>query len=94
MPSAKRSHDIVISPLPRLLVSDNRTTSSALHSEMFVGPLLPWTAFTTAAKNVYDTRRTLTDEKAFVGDEAGVHARFQQAAGQVLGAVSRPNGST
>ena len=31
--------------------------------------------------------RDLTDEKVFVRDEAGVHARFQQAAGQVLGAV-------
>ncbi|KAJ5780058.1 hypothetical protein N7457_005218 [Penicillium paradoxum] len=29
----------------------------------------------------------LTNEKVFVGDEAGVYARFQQAAGQVLGAV-------
>jgi hypothetical protein len=100
MPSMKRSRDIVISPLPNLRVSDNRTTSSAIHQIRFVGPLLPWTGFTTAAKNAYDTQqwsnrviqistsaRSLTDEKVFVGDEAGVYARFQQAAGQVLGAV-------
>jgi hypothetical protein len=31
--------------------------------------------------------RNLTNEKVFVGDEARVYARFQQAAGQVLGAV-------
>ncbi|KAJ5968079.1 hypothetical protein N7501_004327 [Penicillium viridicatum] len=100
MPSVKRPRDIVTSPLPSLLVSDNRTTSSALHKIRFVGPLLPWTGFITAAKNAYDTQqwsnraiqisiqaRNLSDERVFVGDEAGVRARFQQAAGQVLGAV-------
>ena len=100
MPSVKRSRDIAISALPNLLVSDNRTTSSALHKIRFAGPLLPWTGFTTAAKTAYDNQqwsnrviqistqaRNLTDEKFFVGDEPGVHARFQQAAGQVLGAV-------
>ncbi|KAJ5918129.1 hypothetical protein N7454_010504 [Penicillium verhagenii] len=100
MPSVKRPRDIIVSPLPDLLVSKNRTTSSALHKIQFVGPLLPWTGFTTSVKNVYDTQqwsnrviqmsvqtRNLSDEKVFVGDEAGVYARFQQAAGQVLGAV-------
>lgn len=56
--------------------------------------------FTTTAKNAYDTQqwsnrviqisiqaRNLTNEKVFVGDEAGVYARLQKAAGQVLGAV-------
>ncbi|KAJ5192188.1 hypothetical protein N7449_008330 [Penicillium cf. viridicatum] len=100
MPSVKRPRDIAISPLPDLLVSDNRTKSSALHKIRFVGPLLPWTGFTTAVENAYNTQqwsnrviqisikaRNLADEKVFVGDEAGVYARFQQAAGQVLGAV-------
>ncbi|KAJ5465564.1 hypothetical protein N7530_009351 [Penicillium desertorum] len=100
MPSAKRPRDIAISPLPDLLISDHRTTSSALHKIRFVGPLLPWTGFTTAVSNTYDTQqwsnrviqismkaRNIIDEKVFVGDEAGVYARFQQAAGQVLGAV-------
>ncbi|KOS38151.1 hypothetical protein ACN38_g11019, partial [Penicillium nordicum] len=31
--------------------------------------------------------RNLTNEKVFVGDEAGVYARLQKAAGQALGAV-------
>ncbi|KAJ5592206.1 hypothetical protein N7537_009110 [Penicillium hordei] len=100
MPSLKRPRDIATSPLPDLLVSDNRTTSSTLHKIQFAGPLLPWTGFTTAVKNAYNTQqwsnrviqigiqsRNLTTERVFVGDEAGVCARFQQAAGQVLGAV-------
>lgn len=100
MPSVKRPRDIVISSLPRLLLSDKRTTSSALHRIRYIGPLAPWTGFTAAVKSAFETQkwsnrviqisvqsRELTDEKVFVGDEAGVHARFQQAAGQVLGAV-------
>ncbi|KAJ5907805.1 hypothetical protein N7495_000487 [Penicillium taxi] len=93
IPSAKHSRDIAVSPLPDLLISGNRTNSSALHMIRFSGPLLPWTGFTTAVKNAYDTQqwsrrviqisieaRDLTNEKIFVGDEAGVYAQFQQAA--------------
>lgn len=100
MPSVKRPHDIAISPPPRLLISDKQTTSSALHRIRYVGPLAPWTGFVAAVKNAFDTQkwsnrviqmsvkaRDLTDEKVFVGDKAGVHAQFQQATGQVLGAV-------
>ncbi|CAG8386389.1 unnamed protein product [Penicillium salamii] len=100
MPSVKRPRDIAVSPLLDLLISESRTTSSALHKIRFIGPLLPWRDFLNSAKNCYDQQqwsqqaiqislqaRDLTNEKVFVGDEAGVSARFQQAAGQVLGAV-------
>lgn len=66
----------------------------------FVGLLLPWTGFITAVKNAHNTHQwsnrviqrsaqasDLANEKVFVGDEAGVYGRFQQAAGQILGTV-------
>ncbi|CDM29117.1 hypothetical protein DTO013E5_5831 [Penicillium roqueforti] len=95
------TQEAVESCLPDLLKATHKTLSSAIHKVKYIGPLSQWQDFEEDVKNnnpkrwtsaVIDYRisnRDLRQEEVYVADETGVQGRFQQAVGQVLGAVFR-----
>ncbi|CAG7967798.1 unnamed protein product [Penicillium salamii] len=100
-----RVREAVKEALPLLLTTGFHTISSALHPLVFKGEVDYWPDFcqeVRAAMNGHRwsnsvikytlATRDLDQNKVFVGDEAGVQGRFQEAIGQTLGKVFEAQG--
>ncbi|KAJ5193157.1 hypothetical protein N7449_004357 [Penicillium cf. viridicatum] len=95
------SREAVESRLPELLLGPNRTQSSAMHRVIYVGPLHRWQNFEANVRASMPARwssavidyslqsRDIRREEVYIADETGLQGRFEQAVGQVLGAVFR-----
>ncbi|EPS26288.1 hypothetical protein PDE_01224 [Penicillium oxalicum 114-2] len=79
------------STIPRLLVGDHHTTSTALHPLKYQAILRPWPSFrmnvqamdaamrwSNRTVHYTESSRRLDEEIVHVGDEHGVQGRFQQ----------------
>lgn len=90
----------ITSALPDLLIAPNKTESSAMHPITYIGPLEEWPDFMRDVENSmrefpHSQRavdfglqsRDIRLERVYVADETGLQGRFEQAVGQVLGAV-------
>ncbi|KAI2791878.1 hypothetical protein POX_c04758 [Penicillium oxalicum] len=93
------------STIPRLLVGDHHTASTALHPLKYQAILRPWPAFrmdvqamdaamrwSNRTVHYTESSRHLDEEIVHVGDEHGVQGRFQQSVGSVIGHVCAAQG--
>lgn len=93
------------STIPRLLVGDHHTTSTALHPLKYQAILRPWPSFrmnvqamdaamrwSNRTVHYTESSRRLDEEIVHVGDEHGVQGRFQQSVGSVIGHVCAAQG--
>lgn len=100
-----RVREAVKEALPRLLTTGFHTNSSALHRLVYRGELHHWPDFCQDVRTAMNGQqwsnrviklnldsRDIDQNKVFVGDEAGVQGRFQEAIGQTLGKVFEAQG--
>lgn len=102
MASTVRAKQIVEGPLPQLQVGPFFTKSNAIQQITYTGALVEWSDFLGLVESKHLSQRwertprtsrhangphTFERERIHIGDEQGLHGRFQQAIGHALGAV-------